>query len=367
MQVLEGVVSGVVDAHAHFWNPARTPWAANRLSRAYRFMPSAVGDLVFAAAVPQADREFALTPRNVARTYEPTQYEHDAHSVRQAVGVPVESVVFVESHWRAGDHSGVDEARYVAQLPFGRDGAPKLGAFVAHVDPRHHNVTAQLDLIGAAVPQLRGVRLMGARHSDPKVRDWIDADAVLISPDFLDGFQRIAERDLVFETFVYSHQLYDVVSLAREFPDTPIVVDHLGVPVGVFGPVGSRTGVTAAARADVLRLWRERTATLAQNRNVVMKLSGLAFPLLGYGRMPSGNIGSQATLQEMITPIVDHLLLHFGAERLIFGSNFPIDKPNASLANIIAGLAEILAPHGDALLRRVFRDNARRIYQIDSP
>ncbi|WP_138917871.1 amidohydrolase family protein [Gordonia effusa] len=366
MQVLAGVIPGVVDAHAHFWNPARTPWAANRLSRAYRFMPRVVSDVVFAAAVPQADREFALTPRNVARVYEPEQYQTDVRPVPAAVGVPVESVVFVESHWRAGNHSGIDEARYVAGLPFGKRGAPELGAFVAHVDPRHHNVTAQLDLIGTVVPQLRGVRLMGARHSDPKVRDWIDDDAVLISPDFLDGFGRIAERDLVFETFVYSHQLYDVVSLAREYPDTRIVVDHLGVPVGIFGPVGSRTGATAAARADVLRLWRERTATLAQNRNVVMKLSGLAFPILGYGRMPSGNIGSQATLQEMITPLVDHLLLHFGAERLMFGSNFPIDKPNASLANIVAGLAEILEPHGDALLRSVFRENARRIYRIDS-
>ncbi|NMO02699.1 amidohydrolase family protein [Gordonia sp. TBRC 11910] len=364
MQPLEGVVPGVVDAHAHFWNPKRTPWASNRLSRSYRFLPRRVGDLVFTAAVGQADREFALTPRNVARAYEPAQYELDVRVVQTAVGVPIESVVFVESHWHADDHSGVDEARYVASLPFGRDGAPDLGAFVAHADPRHPNVTAQLDLTAAAVPQFRGVRMMGARHPDPKVRDWVDVDAVLSSRDFLAGFARIAERDLLFEAFVYSHQLYDVVTLAREYPQTTIVIDHLGAPVGVFGPVGSRTGATAAARSDVLRLWRERTAMLAQNPNVVMKLSGLAFPILGYGRLASGNIGSRVTLEEMIAPLIDHLLAHFGVDRLLFGSNYPIDKPNAPFETIVVALAEILKPHGEELLRKVFRENARRVYRM---
>lgn len=327
-------------------------------------MPGKVGDLVFAAAVPQSDREFALTPRNVARVYEPRQYEADTRAMHAAVGVPVESVVFVESHWRAAEHRGFEEARYVARLPFGVGEAPALGAFVAHLDPRQRGVSAHLDVIGSTVPQLRGVRLIGARHPDPKVRDWIDEDAVLASPGFLRGFERVAERHLVFEAFVYSHQLYDVVCLAREFPHTTIVIDHLGAPVGAFGPVGARTGVTAAARADVLRLWRERTSMLAQCDNTVVKLSGLAFPILGYGRQASGNIGSRATLREMIAPIVEHLLMQFGADRLVFGSNYPIDKPNASLENIVGALAEILQPHGDELLRRLFRDNARRIYRI---
>ena len=128
----------------------------------------------------------------------------------------------------------------------------------------------------------------------------------------------------------YSHQLYDVVILAREFPDTTIVVDHMGIPVGAFGPVGARTGATAANRADILRLWRERITTLATYPNVVVKLSGLALPVLGYGKGPLGQYrrsgdpgrdGGSAggTSGGQVRP-----------ERLLFGSNYPVDKPNAT-------------------------------------
>lgn len=364
MRVLDPVSPGIVDAHVHFWNPRCTPWAATRLSRAYRFMPARVGDGIFGAVVPQADREFALTPRNVARIYEPAQYRRDAAGFASFCGTSVESVVYVESHWQAQVSAGVDEAHYASTLDFGTNGAPRLGAFIGHGDPRDHNLSAQLDVMAASAPSFRGIRLSGARHPDPKVRDFIDADSVLTAPEFLDGFARVNERGLVFETFVYSHQLYDVVVLAREYPDTTIVVDHMGAPVGAFGPVGSRTGTTAAARSDVLRLWRERTALLAQCRNVVMKLSGLAFPILGYGSQSSGNVGGLATLTSMVAPLVEHLLIHFGVDRLMFGSNYPIDKPNAGLDVIAAALGTIVEPQGNELLRKVFRENARRVYRF---
>lgn len=364
MGPLVGAAGGIVDAHVHFWNPRTTPWASNRMSRAYRYLPGPVGDWAFSAAVGQADREFALTPRNVARPYEPTDYAADSAGVHAEIGERISGVVFIESHWRAEGQMGVAEARYAADLPFGQGRAPQLVAYIAHGDPRYRNLSAQLDLIERMVPQFRGIRLIGARHPDPKVRDWIDVDSVLTGRDFLSGFDIVASRDVVFETFVYSHQLRDVGVVAREYPDTTIVVDHLGAPIGVFGPVGARTGATAAARADILAVWKERTAALSQHPNVVMKLSGLAFPILGYGRLASGNIGGRATLGEMIAPLVDHLVSHFGAERLMFGSNFPIDKPNASCADIVVALAGTLEKHGPHVVRMVFSDNARRIYRV---
>ncbi|MYR08225.1 amidohydrolase family protein [Gordonia sp. SID5947] len=375
MSSLDGVVPGIVDAHLHQWNPRSTPWAANRMSRLYSFLP-ALGDRVFPMVVSQADREYVLTPSTVARVYEPLQYLADASAVRTVAGVRVETVVHMESHWRRDEAAGrtdspagrsaVEETRYVTGLPFGVGQSPNLGAIVAHADPRAEMFAELLDEHAALTDRLRGVRWITTRHPDPRIRNGADADGILASTSFLRGFAEVAERGLVFDAFVYSHQLYDVVTLAREYPEATIVVDHLGSPVGVFGPVGARTGATAGARADILRLWRERMTTLAGCPNVVVKLSGLGLPVLGYGRERWGNIGSRGTLAEMVGPLVEHAFAHFGADRLIFGSNFPIDKPNTALDMVVGALIDLLEPQGgDYVLRKVFRDNAMRVYRIE--
>ncbi|ROZ86279.1 amidohydrolase [Gordonia sp. OPL2] len=374
MSTLDGVITGIVDAHLHQWNPRSTPWAANRLSKLYRFVP-AFGDRVFSMAVSQADREYVLTPSTVARVYEPMQYLGDASAVTTIAGVPIDTVVHMESHWRSDETAGraespagrsaVEETRYVMGLPFGVGQSPRLGAIVAHADPRSERFGELLDEHSVLTDRLRGIRWITTRHPDPKIRNGADVDGILASTAFLKGFAEVAERGLVFDAFVYSHQLYDVVTLAREYPEVTIVVDHMGAPVGVFGPVGARTGATAGARADILRLWRERMVTLAACPNVMVKMSGLGLPVLGYGRERWGNIGSRGTLAEMVGPLVEHVVGHFGADRVMFGSNFPIDKPNAALDMIIGALVDLLAPRGDYVLARAFRDNAMRVYGIE--
>ncbi|MBY4572592.1 amidohydrolase [Gordonia paraffinivorans] len=375
MTSLDGVLPGIVDAHVQHWNPRRTPWAATRASRLSGLV-SRLGDRAFPLIASRADREFVLNPRIVARPYEPPQYATDCALVPTVFGVPVECVVHVESHWRkalpaeeqmSAHSTAVEETRYLRQLPFGRDGAPPLGAIVAHGDPRDPDFGAMLDEQFTVSSKVRGVRLVATRHPDPKVRSGGDRDNILSSSRFLDGFAELAGRDLVFEAAVYSHQLYDVVVLAREYPDTTIVLDHFGMPAGVFGPIGTRTGATAAARADIYRLWRERMTTLASYRNVVVKLSGLAMPILGYGHERWGNIGGQSTLGEMIGPFVDHVVTHFGSDRIMFGSNFPIDRPNAAIDVLVGALVDRVSQWGDEALRRILRDTAVRVYRLDEP
>ncbi|GAC67453.1 amidohydrolase family protein [Gordonia soli] len=374
MNSLDGIVPGIVDAHLHQWNPRRTPWASNRLSRVYRMVPG-VGDRLFGAMTTQADREYVLTPTTVARAYEPVQYLSDTAVLPGTVGVGVDTVVHIEAHWRGDDTAGgaeqpagrsaVEETRYIDGLPFGVGRAPQLGAIVAHADPRSDRFGDLLDEHAAASDRLRGIRLITTRHHDLRVRNGAGEDGILSSREFLRGYADLVERDLSFDAFCYSHQLYEVVNLAREYPESTIVIDHLGAPVGAFGPVGVRTGATAAARADILQLWRERMVTLAACRNVAVKLSGLALPVLGYGHERWGNIGSRSTLAQMIGPLVEHVIGHFGPDRVMFGSNYPIDKPNASFDILVGALVDVLAPRGEDCLRRVFRDNAMRIYRID--
>ncbi len=371
--MLAGTISGIVDAHVQQWNPRRIPRSRNPVARGYRFVPK-VGDRLFSVAVPQAERDYVLTPHIIGRAYEPRHYGADIAPVAQVVGVGIESVVVSESYWRLGDveepdasRLAVGEINYLQGLPFGVGVAPTLGAVMMRADPRAEGFETRLDVQRTLSDRVRGIQVTATRHPDPKVRSAGPVDGMLASAEFLSGVEKVAARGLAVEVFVYSHQLYDVITLAREFPDTTVIVDHFGCPVGAFGPVGLRTGTTAAARADILRLWRERMTSIAAEENVVVKLSGLAMPVLGYGREPWGNIGARETLTQMIGPLVQHVVGHFGASRVMFGSNFPIDKPNTSIDTVVASLAEILEPWGENMLGNVFRNTARRVYGITAP
>jgi L-fuconolactonase len=353
---LAGIVPGIVDAHIHQWDPFTTPREASKLASVYRRMPG-LFERLMPVAVPRGKRELIRTASHVASPYLPPTYTSDAVGVAEATGVPIESVVHVQAGWH-GDP--VEETRWVQALPFGQDGAPGLAAVVAEADPRDPQVGAVLDRHAAAGDRLRGIRFMGAWHPDPKVMRWADQEGLLRSPAFLRGFAAIAERGLAFDAYVYSHQLGDVATLAGEYPETTIVLDHYAPPVGWLGPMGRSTGRTHQGRERILGAWREGIEQLAAHPNVVAKHSGLAFPMLG---MPTRRWSRQQVV-DTLAPLVVPTTELFGARRLVFGSNFPMDKSIADLPDVVGGLLDLLAPHGEDVLRGTFRDNARRVYRL---
>jgi predicted TIM-barrel fold metal-dependent hydrolase len=201
---------------------------------------------------------------------------------------------------------------------------------------------------------------MGAWHPDPEVMRFADQEGLLRSPAFLRGFSAIAERGLAFEAFVYAHQLADVATLAAEYPETSIVLDHYAPPVGWLGPMGRSTGRTRQDRDRALAVWREGIEAVAAHANVSAKHSGLAFPVLG---MPSARWSRQQVVDALATLVIPTTEL-FGAERVLFGSNFPMDKSIVDLPDVVGALLDLLAPYGDDVLRGTFRDNARRVYRL---
>lgn len=356
---LAGVVPGIIDSHIHQWDPFTNPRPASRLAPLYRRTPRLFGRL-FPVLVPKGDRQLVLTPEHVARPYLPETYAEDVAGTLGAVGVPVEAVVHVEAGWES--EAKEEETAWVDALPFGAGGMPGLAAIVAHADPRDPRFSELLDAHAKASSRFRGVRSPGAWHADPKVKDWADQEGVLRSPEFLRGFAVLAERGLTYDAYVYSAQLPDVAVLAGEYPETTIVLDHYAPPVGAFGSMGRATGVTRSERAAVLDRWRDAIAELAQHPNVVAKHSGLAFPMTGLRRPGIG----REELAELVAPMVRHATDVFGEDRLLFGSNFPMDKANTSYGTLVGALADLLEPRGATLPRKVFRDNAERVYRLDA-
>ncbi|MFL6107099.1 MAG: amidohydrolase family protein [Marmoricola sp.] len=336
----------IIDPHIHQWDPYTTPRLVSAPAKLVRRVP--VLRPVLLKVFPKRDREFVGDPTHVMAPYLPADYRADAGDL------PVEAIVHVEAGW--ADHEDLaGETAWLTGLPFGSDG-PQLGAIVCHADPREPRVGTVLDRNLEAASLLRGVRCSAANHPDRGVRDWGE-EGLLSSAAFLRGFGAVAERGLSFEAWVYSHQLGEVVNLAREYPEATIVLDHYATPVGLFGPRGRSTGQSEAERRAIFDRWYDDIAEVAAQPNVVAKHSGLGMPVLGWSGPATGS-----EFRDRVAPLVTRTQELFGPDRTLWASNFPMDKPTVSLPATVDALLDILGAEADP--QRLLRDNARRVYRI---
>jgi|SRR5690606_28064075 len=205
---------------------------------------------------------------------------------------------------------------------------------------------------------------MAAHHPDSGVHSWTDEPHLYRNKKFLHGFEHLAQAKLSFDAWVYSHQINDVIELAQTFPETPIVLDHVGTPVGLFGQVGKTTGKTEQQRQQIFSQWQIAIAALAECPNVYIKLSGLFMPVLGHTFHQQRQLATKDALIERAVPLIQHVLQCFGTERSMFASNFPMDRVSSSLVNIIDAFSDIVYAHHPDALKTVFYDNAKRFYQL---
>ncbi|MFZ2509927.1 MAG: amidohydrolase family protein [Gordonia sp. (in: high G+C Gram-positive bacteria)] len=374
MVTLVGKVPGIVDTRAHFFNPRTPPWSLQRIGRVtsplLRALPT---PLVRLAA--NFTQEHSITSTACAgaltRRYELSDYRNDLAGLQSVAGVPVTSVIPVDSQWRRrvspeATMGAIErDLDWLRRQPYGQDGAPTLGGLVIPLDERIAGLGIG-ELLEADDGLIRGVRLRWGRHPDPLVHNWTPTPEAIASATIEAAMPDLIKRGLVIESLCYSTQLGELSALVHRFPEATFIVEHLGLPAGVFGPIGSSAGSTAAARADILSLWRERMSMLAAEPNVLVKISGIGSALLGYGQQKAGNIGGQHILADMIGPLVLHVVDRFGPGRVMFGSNAPLDDCNASIGVTVGALLDVLSDRGDYLLAHFFHDNAKRVYRIGS-
>ncbi|MGB3501630.1 MAG: amidohydrolase family protein [Mesorhizobium sp.] len=173
---------------------------------------------------------------------------------------------------------------------------------------------------------------------------------------FRDGFRRLARRGLPFEAFVYQTQIEDVIDLARAFPDTPIVLGHIGGPVEVGLP-------TADGKAAYDR-WRALVLKLAQCPNVFMKLSGMGMRITRFDMDRRELPPTSDDLAEAWRPLFSVVIDAFGPSRCMFGSNFPVDKGGYSYAAMWNAFEKISAGLSEAEKDRLFRGTVSDVYKL---
>jgi L-fuconolactonase len=211
--------------------------------------------------------------------------------------------------------------------------------------------------------QAGGARFKGIRRSTS-----YDADAGVLGPlnrnpagvmmeaKFREGFAELGKRGLSFDAWLLEPQLLEVIDLARQFPDTPIVLDHVGTPVGLSGYAGKlpeRFGV-----------WRENILTLAKCENVSVKLGGLAMPFCNFPSMLSEKRAPAQQLAQEWGPYIETCIEAFGPKRAMFESNFPVDEVSCDYATLWNALKlSVMGASADEK-RELFFGAANRFYRL---
>jgi L-fuconolactonase len=212
--------------------------------------------------------------------------------------------------------------------------------------------------ITAGGGRFRGVRFITARHPDQAM--WGSAilrpAGLLMGRRVREGFARLAPLGLSFDAWMYHTQLGELVDLARAFPATPIVLDHVGGPIGV--------GPYAGKRDEVFAEWSGRIHELAQCPNVHVKLGGLGMRMFGFAVHTQELPPSSQELAALWRPYIETCIAAFGPQRAMFESNFPVDKGSCGYAALWNALKRIAAGCSAAEKQALFAGTARRFYRL---
>jgi predicted TIM-barrel fold metal-dependent hydrolase len=178
----------------------------------------------------------------------------------------------------------------------------------------------------------------------------------MAEPAFRAGFACLAKHGLSFDAWLYHTQIHQLADLARAFPATPIVLDHVGGPLGV-GPYRGR-------RDEVFADWRNGIRALAECPNVHMKLGGLAMVVNGFDFHENVLPPSSGELADAWRPYMETCIEAFGPHRCMFESNFPVDKGMCSYPVLWNAFKRIAAGASSAEKAALFHDTAARFYRL---
>jgi predicted TIM-barrel fold metal-dependent hydrolase len=228
----------------------------------------------------------------------------------------------------------------------------RLGARVQEVLEAH---------IRAGGGRFRGIRHIAAWDADPTVLNPGNPAPreLLADASFREGFARLAPLDLSFDAWLYHPQLDELTALARAFPGTTIVLNHVGGPLAI--------GAYQDRRDDVFAAWSAAIRRLAECPNVVVKLGGMGMRINGFGFEAQAAPPSSEALAEAWRPYVETCLEAFGAARGMFESNFPVDKGSYTYAAYWNACKRLARGASATDKRELFSGTAARVYRLDLP
>ncbi len=173
--------------------------------------------------------------------------------------------------------------------------------------------------VAAAEGRLRGVRFH-ATYDGGQVGKFTHSapEHLLADKAFRQGFAWLDRYSLSFDALLFHTQLAELMALADAFPKTRIILNHVGIVLGV--------AQYASHRASIFAAWEKDMRELASRPNVSVKIGGMGMLLFGFEFETAEQPPRSAELLQPWKPYIDVCIDAFGPQRCMFESNFPVDK-----------------------------------------
>jgi predicted TIM-barrel fold metal-dependent hydrolase len=291
----------IIDSHFHIWRQNDLAWLSG----------------------PSVPRIFG--------EYDPIRRDYPLEEfLADQAGSGVEKAVYVQTNW--------PNERFEEEVTWIHDVAKASGwphAMVAYADVAADDVRPQLDHL-TKYPLVRGVRMQLHWHENPQYRFAPTADQV-IDKKVRANIAHLKDYGYTFDLQLFPGQMQDGARLVAENPETSFVLPHAGMLTDL-SPEASEA-------------WREGLRHFAGLPNLYAKLSGL-------GTFVHRND------RALIAYVVDHAIEILGSDRLMFGSNFPIEKLWTTHAELVSAHRDAVAKHGAQTEADIFWNTASRVYRV---
>ena len=283
-------------------------------------------------------------------------------------GHNIEQTVFIDCH-SSYRTDGPEHLRPVGETEFvaavAAESAKRAGAATIAAIVSHANMN-----LGAAVAEVLEAHeaagnglFRGIRHAGPS-----DSTGTLTNagrghpcpygePAFRTGVRTLGQLGYTYDTWHFYHQNRDFLSLARAVPETTMILDHFGTPLGV--------GAYAGRQEEIFGQWRQDIAAIAECPNVVAKLGGLAMPDNGFGWDKRATPPTSDEFAAAQRRYYLHTIECFGPERCMFESNFPVDKLSISYHVMYNGMKKMVRDFSEAEKHAMFYGTAARVYRLN--
>jgi predicted TIM-barrel fold metal-dependent hydrolase len=291
----------IVDSHHHIWRQKDLPWLQG----------------------PMVPRIFGPYDA-IRRDYPIEEYLSDI------AGSGVVKSVYVQTNWAKED--AVREVEWVQEIARAT-GWPH--AIVGYADLLSDDVADTLKRQSSCF-FMRGIRMQLHWHDNPMYR-FAAAPDLMNNPRLQNNIRRLVDYGWSFDLQVFTAQMANSAHLASKNRDITFVLQHAGMPED-RSPEGRRA-------------WEEGMKRLAEQPNIVSKLSGL-------GTFIHRN--DPVHIEDIVLKTIDI----FGADRCLFGSNFPIEKLWTSYAELVAAYRRAFASLSESQQEAVFNGTASRVYRI---
>jgi predicted TIM-barrel fold metal-dependent hydrolase len=271
---------------------------------------------------------YSWTPKRPAlnRSFRLSDYYEATRGLTVAKSVHVEADVDEEFM--------IEETLHVLSLA--RNDDNPIAGVVAAARPEYDGFREYMERI-AGQRLLKGVRRI--LHTEP--------DHLSTTTTFVENVKSLEDYGLTFDICVMARQLLQAINLVKRCPNVDFILDHCGNP-----------NLRSDAEEKEFEEWSERLREIASLPNVVCKISGIVVNT-------DLTAGQTVWTAETLRPAVEHVIACFGWDRVMFGSDWPVCVLASSYKQWVEALSFLTRDAGAENQRKLFYENAMRVYRLD--